>query len=84
MRRIEGAPPIHMRNWQPITEQPRYISSVDGKPLAFAEALYIFKPLIHLGTCARYGLHSWKSYMIAVLLDSARYKWKMVHTHMCV
>lgn len=75
VRRIEGAPPIHLRNWEPLTafgQQQQNSSSTDsGKQLTTAESLYILKPLIHLGGCARYGLDSWKSYLIAMTLDMA-------------
>lgn len=75
MRKTEGAPPIHLRDWKPlngnnnsvVTENVREITRFTD-----AETLYIVKPLIHLGSLSVFGLNNWKSYLVALLIDTVR------------
>lgn len=75
VRRVEGAPPVHCRSWK--APSPGNGSLIDerlrrpkGKRLTVAEAVYIFKPIVHLGSVASFGLHSWKSYCVALAMDA--------------
>lgn len=79
MRRLEGAPPVHLRNWKtPIplsSSNVGYINASDAtnRKLTLAETVYIFKPLVHLGSVASFGLSNWKSYGLALLMDAYRF-----------
>lgn len=78
MRRVEGAPPIHLRNWKaPISSTSSAAkalgSGVQNRKLTIAETVYIFKPLVHLSSVASFGLSSWKSYGVSLLMDAYRY-----------
>lgn len=78
MRRVEGAPPIHLRNWKapiPSTSSTgkAFGSCVQNRKLTIAETVYVFKPIVHLSSVASFGLSSWKSYGISLLMDAYRY-----------
>lgn len=76
VRRVEGAPPITLRNWQPLKKQsskPGIFAINDGVRLTKPELVYIFRPLVHLGSVATFGINSWKSYTIALIMDLYRY-----------
>lgn len=86
LRKVEGAPPIHLRNWKPISEecklmqqqerqqhlQRTYQQNENFKILSSAETLYIFKPLLHLASIRAFGFNSWKSYCLALIVDFTR------------
>ncbi|XP_055911154.1 peroxisomal membrane protein PEX16 [Eupeodes corollae] len=67
IRKVEGAPPLHYRNWQSLEND----EAPNKKPfiLLKAEVLYIAKPMLHLMSSAVFGTKSWKSYSIALVLD---------------
>ncbi|CAD7090783.1 unnamed protein product [Hermetia illucens] len=70
IRKIEGAPPLHLRTWKPLdTGTKRGV--LNTPELSNAEILYIAKPLIHLGAIRVFGYKSWKSYSLALLCDLA-------------
>lgn len=84
VRKVEGAPPVYLRNWKPATAAAAGSSSSAGNPSSdfgdnniatdedinkIAELLYICKPLIHLGGVATFGYHSWKSWLLALATD---------------
>jgi len=73
IRKVEGAPPIHLRSWKPLSEEALHIQSIpkNGKIFTLAESLYIFKPLLHLSCSSIVGLNTWKSYSLSLLLDIA-------------
>lgn len=72
IRKIEGAPPLHLRTWKPLdTGTKRGV--LNTPELSNAEILYIAKPLIHLGAIRVFGYKSWKSYSLALLCDLARW-----------
>lgn len=77
IRKVEGAPPIHMRNWKPVShaidDTTNALRGDGGQLLTLAESIYILKPMLHLGSVATFGLDSWKSYMLSLMLDSYRY-----------
>lgn len=78
IRRVEGAPPIHLRNWKaPIpstsTAGQALAKTPQNRKLTMAESVYIFKPLVHLSSVASFGFSSWKSYGISLLMDAYRY-----------
>lgn len=74
IRKVEGAPPIHLRSWKPLAEEALHIQSTPkiGKIFTLAESLYIFKPLLHLTCSSVVGMNTWKSYSLSLLLDIAR------------
>lgn len=73
MRRIEGAPSLHTRSFRPPELQPNDRFGVyNHKAIKTAELVYIFKPMIHLSSCALFGYKSWKSYALSMFLDLFR------------
>lgn len=74
IRKVEGAPPIHLRSWKPLAEEALHVQSNPkvGKIFTLAESLYIFKPLLHLTCSSVVGMNTWKSYTLSLLLDIAR------------
>lgn len=75
IRKVEGAPPIHLRSWKPLAEEALNVQSIPkiGKIFTLAESLYIFKPLLHLTCSSVVGMNTWKSYSLSLLLDIARF-----------
>lgn len=70
LRKVEGAPPIVSRNFKPLKHQPVVIQ-YGGRFIRTAELMYIFKPLVHLVCIRRYGIKSWKSYLVPMAIDVA-------------
>jgi len=73
IRKVEGAPPIHLRSWKPLADEALHVQSIPkiGKIFTLAESLYIFKPLLHLTCSSVVGMNTWKSYSLSLLLDIA-------------
>lgn len=73
VRKIEGSPPIYLRSWKSINpdanEVPVSIPMVRYPKLSSAEVLYIVKPLLHLSSAGLFGIKSWKSYSVSLLID---------------
>jgi len=73
MRKIEGAPSLHTRSFRPPELQPTDRFGVyNHKAIKTAELVYIFKPMLHLSSCALFGYKSWKSYALSMFLDLYR------------
>lgn len=70
VRKIEGAPPLHLRNFRPVRSELN-TGTKSASVIMKAETLYIMKPLLHLGAIRLFGYRSWKSYSIALLIDIA-------------
>lgn len=79
IRKVEGAPPLHFRDWQSLHSNSN--SNTNLLVLYRAEALYIAKPLLHLMSTGVFGTKSWKSYSVALLMDimSIRLYYKKQH-----
>ncbi|XP_055842976.1 peroxisomal membrane protein PEX16 [Episyrphus balteatus] len=79
IRKVEGAPPLHFRNWQSL--QSDETAKQKTVVLYQAEALYIAKPFLHLLSTGLFGTKSWKSYSMALALDimSIRLYYKKQH-----
>lgn len=74
MRKVEGAPPVMARSWQPLKHEPirgTNPTTYGGRFIGSAELVYILKPMVHLMCIRRYGLNSWKSYLVALTADLA-------------
>lgn len=62
------------RTWKPIesTNLDNSMQTIEqalaGQQL-IAETVYIFKPLVHLGSMACFGKHTWKPWALSLLLD---------------
>lgn len=70
IRRVDGAPPIALRDWQPIKMADDHsYPGIDIKDLLHAETLHIMKPIIHLAAMRIFGTKSWKQWIIALGLD---------------
>lgn len=70
VRKVDGAPPLYLRNWKQIGKECRPDSQQRAEiSLDMAETLYILKPMIHLGGCALFGYKSWRSWSLALLTD---------------
>lgn len=70
LRKIENSPPLHSRTFRPPDLQPDDRFGVyNHKAIKTAELVYIFKPMIHLSSCALFGYKSWKSYALSMFLD---------------
>lgn len=75
VRRVDGAPPLALRDWQPLKMKEDYISpSIEWKDLFNAELLYILKPLVHLAAMRIFGSKSWKQWLVALGIDMASFK----------
>jgi peroxin-16 len=70
LRKIENSPPLHSRTFQPpeLRTSDRF-GVYNHKDIKTAELVYIFKPMLHLGSCAIFGYKSWKSYALSMFLD---------------
>lgn len=73
MRRVDGAPPIALRDWQPVRVKDE-ISPRIVKDLLYAETIHILKPLIHLVAMRVFGTMAWKQWLVALGLDVASLK----------
>ncbi|KAM3968759.1 peroxisomal biogenesis factor 16 [Aphomia sociella] len=72
VRRVDGAPPVAFRDWQPIKLNDDTASmNIDVKDLMYAESLHIMKPLIHLITMRVFGTKAWKQWLVALSIDLA-------------
>lgn len=70
VRKVDGAPPLYLRNWKQIGKECRPDSQQKTEiSLDMAETLYILKPMIHLGGCALFGYKSWRSWALALVTD---------------
>jgi len=70
VRKVDGAPPLYLRNWKQIGKECRPDSQqASENSLSSAETLYILKPMIHLGGCAIFGYKSWRSWSLALFTD---------------
>ncbi|XP_072930910.1 peroxisomal membrane protein PEX16 [Epargyreus clarus] len=74
VRRIDGAPPVALRDWQPIKVKDDTIPSIEVKDLLHAELLHILKPLIHLTAMRIFGTKAWKQWIIALGVDIVSFK----------
>lgn len=70
LRKVEGAPPIVARTFKPLKHEPVVIR-YGGRFIRTAELMYILKPLVHLACVRRYGIKSWKSYLVPMAIDVA-------------
>lgn len=81
VRKVDGAPPVSFRDWQPIkVEEKRSNSSIDIKDLMYAETLHLLKPLIHLAAMRVFGTKAWKQWLVALSIDMA--SMKLYNRHM--
>lgn len=74
LRKVNGAPPIAARTWKPLKHEVSSYSNptqCGGKFVRTAELMYILKPLVHLACVRRYGMKSWKSYLVPMAFDVA-------------
>ncbi|CAG9781707.1 unnamed protein product [Diatraea saccharalis] len=70
VRRIEGAPPVSFRDWQPIKiNEDRTRSTTQINELLLAESLHIMKPIIHLSAMRFFGTKAWKQWLVALTID---------------
>uniref|UniRef100_A0A1B6E1J0 Peroxisomal membrane protein PEX16 n=2 Tax=Clastoptera arizonana TaxID=38151 RepID=A0A1B6E1J0_9HEMI len=74
IRTVNGTEPVQSRSWQP-PELPVELneSPLNDKQLA-GEALYIVKPLVHLGMSFLFSPRHWVPWMVALGIDSASLK----------
>lgn len=72
VRKVEGAPPVYLRNWKvptPEIEPTESRSNNDEYWIRVAEILYISKPLVHLGSIGLFGYNNWKSWGTSLGMD---------------
>ncbi|XP_041986463.1 peroxisomal membrane protein PEX16 [Aricia agestis] len=75
MRRVDGAPPVALRDWQPVKIlDDKTNTTIQEKDLLHAELLHIIKPLIHLAAMKAFGTKAWKQWMVALAIDVASFK----------
>lgn len=72
LRKVEGAPPIVARTFKPLKHETVILPiRYGGRFIRTAELMYIVKPLVHLACIRRYGMKSWKSYLVPMAIDVA-------------
>ncbi|XP_055617057.1 peroxisomal membrane protein PEX16 [Toxorhynchites rutilus septentrionalis] len=72
LRKVDGAPPAVARAWKPLKHViDSYPIQCSGRFVRTAELIYILKPLVHLACVRKYGLKSWKSYLVPMAIDLA-------------
>lgn len=79
IRRINAAPPVQCRNWKlpvftPENCESESLEDEDETEQHFtkkslAEALYVVKPLVHLGALNHWGFKAWKPWFVALAID---------------
>ncbi|XP_026315633.1 peroxisomal membrane protein PEX16 [Hyposmocoma kahamanoa] len=74
MRRVDGAPPVALRDWQPVRVKDEFSPHVVVKDLLYAETIHILKPLAHLVAMRVFGTKAWKQWLVALGLDVASLK----------
>lgn len=75
IRRVEGAPPVAFRDWQPVKMNDDGTNlGIEVKDLLYAESIHILKPLIHLAAMRVFGTTAWKQWLVALGLDIASLK----------
>lgn len=74
MRRVDGAPPVALRDWQPVRVKDEFSPHIEVKDLLYAETIHILKPLIHLVAMRVFGTKAWKQWLVALGLDMASLK----------
>lgn len=74
VRRIDGAPPIALRDWRPIIVKDDHSVNVEVKDFMRAELLHIWKPIIHLVAMRLFGTKSWKQWLVALGIDLASFR----------
>ncbi|CAH0401776.1 unnamed protein product [Chilo suppressalis] len=80
VRKVDGAPPVSFRDWQPIKVKDDNKQTLDINNLLLAESLHILKPLIHLSAMRVFGTKAWKQWLVALGLDLA--SMKLYNRHM--
>ncbi|XP_013192804.2 peroxisomal membrane protein PEX16 [Amyelois transitella] len=72
VRRIDGAPPVALRDWQPVKVNDGSSNpSLEIKDLLYAETLHILKPVIHLLAMRTFGTKAWKQWLVSLSIDLA-------------
>ncbi|CAH2269553.1 jg15249, partial [Pararge aegeria aegeria] len=74
VRCVDGAPPVALRDWQPINVKDDSPINIGMKDLMQAELLHISKPLIHLAAMRLFGTKSWKQWFVALGIDLASFR----------
>lgn len=72
IRRVEGAPPVALRTWQPLeslTGGDSGHQQLNLKTIRYAETLHIIKPILHLASVKVFGSESWKQWLTALCVD---------------
>nr|NP_001298911.1 peroxisomal membrane protein PEX16 [Papilio xuthus]BAM18263.1 peroxin 16 [Papilio xuthus] len=74
LRRVDGAPPIALRDWQRVKIKDNKTTNTEIKDLVHAELLYILRPMVHLAAMRAFGTTAWKQWLVALGLDLASFK----------
>ncbi|OWR50436.1 hypothetical protein KGM_203964 [Danaus plexippus plexippus] len=70
VRCVDGAPPIALRDWQPVKIKDDIAShNPKVQELIQAELIHILKPIVHLAAMRVFGTQSWKQWLIALGMD---------------
>jgi peroxin-16 len=70
IRKVANSPGLYNRDFKEIPISECNESEFqESKGVKHAELIYIFKPLIHLGSMKAFGINSWKSFSTSLLLD---------------
>nr|XP_033337449.1 peroxisomal membrane protein PEX16 isoform X1 [Megalopta genalis] len=72
VRSIRGTNSMHTRTWEPLS--PSIYDNLNSSPklernIAFAESLYIMKPLLHLGCISITGEKQWPPWLLSLAID---------------
>ncbi|KOB64345.1 Peroxin 16 [Operophtera brumata] len=71
VRRVDGAPPVAFRDWQPVRVKDEQYSKLNAKDILYAESLHILKPIIHLAAMRVFGTKAWKQWLVSLSVDVA-------------
>ncbi|XP_048006133.1 peroxisomal membrane protein PEX16 [Leguminivora glycinivorella] len=74
IRRVDGAPPVAFRDWEPVKLKDDNSFPVNVKDLVYAESLHILKPLIHLAAMRVFGTKAWRQWLVSLGIDLASLK----------
>lgn len=77
VRKVDSSPPITARSWKSLErssqcDNEQTIEQTLAGTQLIAESIYIAKPIVHLASMAAFGSHTWKPWVISLLMELSR------------